>query len=46
VAVLLEEPPETEQAANHAGYLFFTDVEDFKAYARDYSLLEQAASSA
>jgi hypothetical protein len=46
VAVLLEEPPETEQAANHAGYLFFTNLEEFKTYVRDYSLVEQAASSA
>jgi hypothetical protein len=43
VTVLLEEPPETEQAANHAGYLFFTSVEEFQTYAREHSLVEQAA---
>ncbi len=45
VAVLLGETPETEQVANHGGYLFFTDVEEFKTYARAHSLVEQAAVS-
>jgi hypothetical protein len=45
VAILLEEPLEAEQVANHAGYLFFTSVEEFKTYARSHSLVEQAAAS-
>ena len=32
VAVLLDEEPETEEAVNQAGYLFFTDIDSFKQY--------------
>ena len=32
VAVLLGEDSETEEIANHAGFKFFTDVSEFKAY--------------
>ncbi len=34
VALLLDEGDETEQAANAAGFRFFTNVEQFKAYVR------------
>lgn len=34
VALLLDEDSETEEAANRAGYRYFTDAEDFKAYVR------------
>lgn len=40
VAVLLGEPREVEQAANQAGYLFFTSVEDFKAHVETEILIE------
>ena len=32
VAILLNEPREVEEAANRAGYCFFTTVEEFKEY--------------
>ena len=35
VAVLIDEDTETESIVNQAGYLFFTDVDNFKAYVRD-----------
>lgn len=34
VALLLDEPRETEEAANRAGYRFFTSAEDLKKYVR------------
>ena len=34
VALLIDEGQETEEAANRAGYLFFTDAESFRAYVR------------
>lgn len=34
VALLLDEAPATEEAANRAGYLFFTDAEAFRDYVR------------
>lgn len=34
VAVLIDETPETEVAANHSGFRFFTDPESFRAYVR------------
>lgn len=33
VALLIDEGPETKNAANAAGYLFFTNVSDFQEYA-------------
>jgi len=43
VALLLDEPPETLEAANAAGYLFFTDVAEFRRYVeRDVLALELA----
>lgn len=38
VAVLLEEPRQTEEVANKAGYRFFTSVEEFKSYAKQRQL--------
>jgi len=32
VALLIDEPPETLEAANAAGYTYFTDPADFKVY--------------
>lgn len=40
VVLLLGEPAETEEAANQAGFRFFTDVEEFKAYVRAEVLAE------
>jgi hypothetical protein len=40
VAVLLDEPREVEEAANQAGYRFFTTVEEFKDYVRREILAE------
>jgi hypothetical protein len=34
VALLIDEPNETLEAANAAGYTYFTDAEDFKDYVR------------
>lgn len=34
VALLLDEGEDTEQAANNAGFRFFTDIEQFKVYVR------------
>lgn len=34
VALLLDEPEETEDVANRAGFRYFTDVESFKDYVR------------
>lgn len=44
VTLLLDEPQETEQAANQAGYMFFTAVDDFRAYVeKDVLALSEAA---
>ncbi len=32
VALLIDEERETEEAANKAGYRFFTDIESFRSY--------------
>ena len=32
VALLVDEPAETEAAANRAGYLYFTDINSFRSY--------------
>ena len=32
VALLIDEGPETEEAANKAGFRFFTDVDSFRSY--------------
>ncbi len=43
VALLIDEGPETEEAANRAGYRFFTDVEEFRTYvSREILALEAA----
>jgi hypothetical protein len=34
VALLIDEPAETHDAANRAGFRFFTDVDTFRAYVR------------
>jgi hypothetical protein len=34
VALLIDEPLATHDAANRAGYRFFTDVDSFRAYVR------------
>ena len=34
VALLIDEGQETEEAANRAGYRYFTDAESFRAYVR------------
>ena len=44
VALLLNEPEETEAAANRAGYRYFTDVDSFKCYVeREVLVVEDAA---
>ena len=40
VAILLNEPWEVEEAANRAGYRFFTAVEEFKEYVEKTILAE------
>jgi hypothetical protein len=42
VVLLIGEAQATEEAANRAGYDFFTDVEAFKAYVREEVLAEHA----
>ncbi len=37
VALLIDEGPETEEAANQAGYRFFTSIDEFRAYVFDQS---------
>ena len=32
VALLIDEGPETEEAANKAGFRFFTEVDSFRSY--------------
>ncbi len=34
VALLLDEGPEIEEAANRAGFRFFTDIAEFRGYVR------------
>ena len=44
VALLLNEPEETEAAANRAGYRYFTDVDSFRTYVdREVLVVEDAA---
>lgn len=44
VALLLNEPEETEAAANRAGYRYFTDVDSFRRYVdREVLVVEDAA---
>ena len=44
VALLLNEPEETEAAANRAGYRYFTDVDSLKTYVdREVLVVEDAA---
>ena len=44
VALLLNEPEETEAATNRAGYRYFTDVGSFKTYVdREVLVVEDAA---
>ena len=45
VALLLNEGKETEQAANKAGFRFFTELEDFKEYVQR-KILGNATESA
>ncbi len=46
VALLLNEPPEVEQAVNQAGYRYFANVEQFKAYVqREILTLELAETT-
>ena len=43
VALLIDEPEETEAAANRAGYRFFTDFESFRSYVeREILVLEES----
>ena len=45
VALLLDEPSETEEAANRSGYRFFTSEGDFKTYVeREILALSEAAA--
>lgn len=41
VALLIDEGRETEEAANSAGYRYFTDIETFKAYVQQEILVTQ-----
>ena len=44
VALLLNEPKETETAANRAGYRYFTDVDSFRTYVdREVLVVERVA---
>ena len=44
VALLLNEPEETEAAANLAGYRYFTDVDSFQSYVdREILIVEEVA---
>ncbi len=45
VALLINEGPETEEAANRAGYRYFTDVDEFRAYVRREILAEDEDES-
>ena len=43
VALLIDEPEETEAAANRAGYRFFTDVDSFRSYVdREILLVDES----
>ena len=45
VALLVDEPEETEAAANRAGYRYFTDVEAFRSYVkREILAVEEEAA--
>jgi len=44
VAVLLDEGPTTLEAANYAGYRYFTSIEDFKRYVEKEILAAQRVS--
>ena len=44
MALLLDEDRETEEAANRAGYRYFTDVDAFRAYVQQEILAMQEAS--
>ena len=43
VALLIDEPPEIHDAANRAGFRFFTDVETFRAYVDQEILASEEA---
>ena len=44
MALLLNEPEETEAAANRAGYRYFTDVDSFQSYVdREILIVEEVA---
>jgi hypothetical protein len=45
VALLIDEGQETEEAANRAGYLCFTDAESFRAYVRKEILAAEPANA-
>lgn len=44
VALLLDEEAETEEAANRAGFRFFTDIAEFRRYVETDILASQAAA--
>ena len=44
VALLIDESQETEEAANHAGYRYFTDVDAFRTYVQQEILALPSAS--
>jgi len=47
VALLIDEGPETEEAANRAGYRFFSDPDEFRAYVRrDILALDETQEAA
>ena len=46
VALLIDEGPETEEAANEAGYRYFTDADAFRAYVRREILAAEEVPSA
>ncbi len=46
VALLIDEGPETEEAANQAGYRYFTDADAFRAYVRREILAAEEVPSA
>ena len=43
VALLIDEGPETEEAANRAGYLYFTNIDAFRDYVQSEILSLEAA---
>jgi hypothetical protein len=46
VALLIDEGADTEEVANRAGFRFFTDAEDFRAYVRRQILAGEPAEAA